>query len=125
MADNETPIPEPGEPMREEDMPQPVSVPMPGVATQEASTIGDENLEVREPTIEVNEEEVPAQVMGQPAQAVETVQVHETYVVTDTVITDTNDPLAVQIPDAGRGDASLPMHALGGPTVEQFFNSKR
>ena len=88
---------------------------------ERASTIGDENMEPREPEVEVNSDSVPAQVMGEPAPAVTTVPVHETYVTTDTVITDTSDPLAVQIPDAGRGDASLPIHGLTRPTVEQFF----
>ncbi len=99
----------------------PVTPALPPIATQDASTIGDDNLEARKPTFDVNSESVPAQVMGQPAPAVEVVPVHETYVTTDTVITDTSDPLAVQIPDAGRGDASLPMHRLTMGTVEEYF----
>ena len=103
------------------DSPEAIVVPMPEIATQEASTVGDENMEPRKPSVEVNQESVPAQVMGQPAPAVETVPVHETYVALDRVITDTSDPLAVQIPDAGRGDPSLPIHSISGPTVEQVF----
>ncbi len=99
----------------------PAAPALPPIATQEASTVGDENMEPRKPTFEVNAEEVPAQVMGKPAPAVEVVPVHETFVATDTVITDTSDPLAVQIPDAGRGDASLPMHRLTMGTVEEYF----
>lgn len=105
----------------EEAVVEPIVVPRPSVAAPEASTIGDENMEVREPTVEVNSDSVTAQVMGGPAQVVDTVPVHETYVATDAVITDTSDPLAVQIPDAGRGDATLPIHGLSQPTVEQFF----
>ena len=68
-------------------------------------------------------EEVPAQVAPERAAPTETVQVHEVHVTTDKVITDPNDPLAVQIPDAGRGDASLPIHDLAGQSPEQVFAS--
>lgn len=95
--------------------------PLPKIAAQEAKTVGDENLSPREPEFEVNSDEVQAQVMGKPDAPVDVVPVHETFVATDVVITDTSDPLAVQIPDAGRGDASLPAHRLAGPTVEQYF----
>lgn len=105
----------------EADEPQAIVVPMPEVATQQASTIGDENMEPRKPTVDVNQDSVPAQVMGEPAPAVETVPVHETVVATDRVIIDTKDPLAVQIPDAGRGNPALPIHSISGPTVEQVF----
>ncbi len=122
--DTVTPLPEGPQdeaPVAPQDQPPAVVPELPPIATQEASTIGDENLEVREPEFEVNTESVPAQVMGQPAPAVTTVPVHETYVTTDTVITDTSDPLAVQIPDAGRGSLDLPIHGLSRPTVEQYF----
>lgn len=98
-----------------------VVVPLPQIAAQEAKTVGDENLSPREPEFEINADEVPAQVMGKPDAPVSVVPVHETFVATDRIITDTSDPLAVQIPDAGRGDASLPAHRLAGPTVEQYF----
>ncbi len=121
--DNETEVVE--APQDEVVAPQdeaPAVVPaLPPIATQEASTIGDENMSPREPEVAVNTQSVPAQIMGQPAPAVTTVPVHETFVAIDRVITDTSDPLAVQIPDAGRGDASLPIHGLSRPTVEQFF----
>lgn len=98
-----------------------IEVPQPQVVAQEAKTVGDDNLTPREPTHEVVSEQVDAQV-AQPREADRTkVDVHEVTVVTDTVITDPSDPLAVQVPDAGRGDNSLPIHDLAGPTVEQVF----
>jgi hypothetical protein len=94
----------------------------PDVAVPEASLVGDDNVAgVVTPTPEVNTESVPAQVTGAPAKEVDTVRVHETHVQTDQVITDTSDPRAVQVPDAGRGSLDLPIHQLGGPTVEEVF----
>lgn len=94
----------------------------PEVVAQEAKTVGDENLpEPREPQADVRKEEVAAQV-AQPREADRsTVSVHETVVTTDEVITDPASPLAVQVPDAGRGDSSLPIHALAGERVEDVF----
>lgn len=94
---------------------------LPEVVAQEAKTVGDENLEAREPSVEVNKDSVPAQVSGKPEAPADTVKVHEVFVTTDTVITDTSDPLAVQVPDAGRGTLDLPIHGLDRPTVEQVF----
>lgn len=80
-----------------------------------------ENPEPREPQATVVNEEVPAQVTQPREPEVDTVQVHETSVTLDTVITDTSDPNAVIVPPEGRGDASLPIHAAVGKTVEQVF----
>ncbi len=102
--------------------PSEVVVPLPEVVAQEAKTVGDENLEVREPDFSVHTDTVPAQVMGTPDAPSTTVAVHETSVTMDTVITDTSDPLAVQVPDAGRGTLDLPIHNLSGPTVESVFS---
>ncbi len=84
----------------------------------------EQEFEPRKPTFEVEKDTVPAQVAGKPEDASTEVKVHEVYVTTDTVITDTSDPLAVQIPDAGRGTLDLPIHNLARPTVEEFFAAK-
>lgn len=76
------------------------------------ATVGDENLKPRDVEVEVVNEDVPAQVMGPPAEAVDTVKVSETYVQMDEVITDPSSPLAVQLPDAGKGSLDLPIHQL-------------
>lgn len=94
---------------------------LPGVAAPENAVIGDDGLEVREATVEVVKEDQPAQVTGPPAKPVDTVRVHEVSIVLDEVITDPSHPLAVQVPDAGRGSLDLPIHALSGQTVEEFF----
>jgi len=91
------------------------------VVAQEAKVVGDDNLTPREPTAEVVQEQVAAQV-AQPREGdADKVNVHETVVHTDTVITDPSDPLAVQVPDAGRGSLVLPAHALDAETPEQVF----
>lgn len=98
-------------------------VPTPAeVVAQEAKTVGDDDLpEAREPQADVRQEEVAAQVV-QPREAdPSTVSVHEVVVTTDEVIKDPSSPLAVQVPDAGRGDSSLPIHALAGERVEDVF----
>lgn len=101
------------------------TVKLPGVAAPENALVGDENLpEPREVKPEVHQDEVPAQVTGQPAKPVETVRVHETHVALDEVITDPNDPRAVQIPDAGRGSLLLPIHDLDAPRPEDVFASE-
>jgi hypothetical protein len=94
---------------------------LPDVREGNAKTVGDDELVAREPSFEVDKDEVDAQVMGKPEDEATKVKVHEVYVTTDTVITDTSDPLAVQIPDAGRGTLDLPIHNLAKQTVEQFF----
>lgn len=52
---------------------------------------------------------VPAQVTGPAPEPVREVVVHETRVRADRVITDASDPLAVQVPEAGRGNALTPI----------------
>lgn len=84
--------------------------------------VGDEAVydgNVMEPQVDVVQEDVPAQNMADPAPPVETVPVNEMYVQTDRVITDTSDPLALQIPDAGRGTLDLPIHVLARGTYDQ------
>lgn len=94
----------------------------PEVTAQEAKTVGDENLpEAREPQVEVTREQVDAQVVQPREGDADKVNVHETSVALDEVITDPASPLAVQVPDAGRGSLDLPTHALSGPTPEQQF----
>ena len=94
---------------------------LPDLAVPENATVGDENLEPREVTVDVVREDQPAQVTGPAAKPVDTVKVHEVSVQLDEVITDPSHPLAVQIPDAGRGSLDLPIHNLHGRTVEQVF----
>lgn len=100
--------------------PEEVVPALPDVANADEKTTGDD-FAPREPEFHVEKDSVPAQVMGKPEDVPSEVKVHEVYVTTDTVITDTSDPLAVQIPDAGRGTLDLPIHELARPTVEQFF----
>lgn len=92
------------------------------IAAPENATVGDENLTVRDVTaLQVNEQ-VPAQVTGPPAKTVDTVRVSETHIKLDEVITDPSSPLAVQIPDAGRGSLGLPIHRLAeAPKPEDVF----
>lgn len=93
------------------------------VISQEGALVGDEavNEHVHKVEPDVVEEQVAAQVAGTPEPASDTVNVHETSVVLDTVITDPSSPLAVQVPDAGRGSLDLPIHRLNAPTVEEVF----
>lgn len=93
-------------------------------SAQEAKLVGDdETQEVREVAPEVNVDQVPAQVVQPREPDADKVNVHETAVATDEVITDPASPKAVQVPDAGRGNADLPIHRLGGATVEQQFEA--
>lgn len=97
----------------------------PAVIAQEAKTVGDENLpDPREPKAVVVREEVDAQVVQPREGDSDKVNVHEVHVTTDEVITDPSSPLAVQVPHAGRGDATLPIHALGGKRPEDVFASE-
>ena len=98
-----------------------IEVPQPEVQTQEGALVGDDAIEVREASVNVVAEQVPAQVTPDAGLPVNTVAVHETAVYTDEVITDPSSPLAVQIPDAGRGSLDLPIHALGNPRPEDVF----
>lgn len=74
-------------------------------------------------TVETHTENVKAQVVSQRGPDPDTVAVHETRVRVDEVITDPSSPQAVQIPDAGRGDASTPIaNAFGdAELVEDVF----
>lgn len=94
---------------------------LPEVAAPKNATIGDDNLEVREVEPDVTVDTVDAQVMAKGYEPVKTVQVHETHVQLDEIITDPSSPLAVQIPDAGRGSLDLPIHGLAGPRPEDVF----
>jgi hypothetical protein len=97
-----------------------ISPPVPEVVAQEAKIVGDDELEVFTVEPEVVEEQVAAQV-AQPREADrDSVDVHETSVMLDEVITDPSDPRAVIIPDAGRGSLDLPIHrlALGLPKFD-------
>lgn len=100
------------------------NVPLPEVTAQKKKLVGDDKLEVREVTVEVNEDQVDAQTVQPRELDPKKVNVHEVVVATDTVITDPSSPLAVQVPDAGRGDASLPIHRLAEGTVEDVFASE-
>jgi hypothetical protein len=90
---------------------------------QDNKLVGDEAVQdaAIEVKPEVNTDPVPAQVAPPREADDDTVNVHETVVHTDEVITDPNDPRAVQIPDAGRGSLDLPAHRLAAPTVEAVF----
>jgi hypothetical protein len=96
------------------------------VVSQEGALVGDEavNEHVHKVEPDTVEESVDAQVVATPQPAADKVNVHETSVQLDTVITDPSSPLAVQVPDAGRGSLDLPIHGLNAPTVEEVFASK-
>lgn len=97
----------------------------PAVVSQKGALVGDDN--VAEPVSvepEVNSGEEKAQVAPRREADSSKVVVHETRVVTDKVITDPSSPEAVQVPDAGRGDASLPIHRLAEGTPEEVFASE-
>lgn len=96
----------------------------PEVVAQESKTVGDEAVaaaEGRGVQVEVQKDEVAAQVAQPRESDPATVAVHEVSVQTDEVITDPSSPLAVQVPDAGRGTLDLPIHRLNEPTVEERF----
>lgn len=101
-----------------------ITTTLPDVQSQAGALVGDENQPApREPEVIVNDTPVPAQVVAEAGPPVKEVVVHETAVSTDEVITDPSSPLAVQVPDAGRGSLGLPIHALSQPTPEQAFAS--
>lgn len=97
---------------------------VPAVTAQEAKTVGDENIEVREVPVEVNKDQVDAQVVQPREGDADQVNVHEVSIALDEVITDPSSPLAVQIPDAGRGSLDLPTHRLADGTVEEKFRAE-
>ena len=80
--------------------------------------------EAREPQAEVVQGEVPAQVAPAREPDNDVVPVHEAHVTLDEVITDPNDPKAVQVPDAVKTDSSLPIHSLAKPRPEDVFKKE-
>lgn len=121
MADETTTTTDPqATPTPAADVP-PVAGPVPdGASTNAQSAVTADQTPVE---VSVTAGDAPAQVQGPaPAQA-STVQVHETHVKADTVITDTSDPLAVQVPQSGQGDALTPIgRAYQNPqTPEDVF----
>jgi hypothetical protein len=94
---------------------------VPEVVAQEAKTVGDDQVPVREASVQVNKGTVPAQVSQPRESDSSTSQVHEVNVQLDEVITDPSSPLAVQVPDAGRGSLDLPIHRLGEERPEDVF----
>lgn len=91
------------------------------VVAQEAKVVDDDGAEPMVVEPEIVKEEVDAMVMQPRESDPDKLNVHEVRVVTDRVITDPSDPLAVQVPAEGRGDATLPIHRLDRGTVEDFF----
>jgi hypothetical protein len=98
----------------------------PEVIAQKNKLVGDEEVQAEVHSVEpdVNTDSVKAQVAPEREKPSTKVPVHETSVKLDEVITDPSSPLAVQVPDAGRGDASLPIHRLANPTPEDVFSSE-
>jgi hypothetical protein len=102
------------------------SIEQPKVAVPANALVGDDaKLDPREADVDVNKDSVPAQTTGAPAVEVDTVYVHETSVQLDEVITDPHSPLAVQVPDEGRGFLNLPIHGLDAPRPEDVFDAAR
>ena len=92
-------------------------------APQKGALVGDEAVREAATKVEpdVVDEAVTAQVAAERAPDADEVQVFETTVATDTVVTDPSSPEAVQIPDAGKGSLDLPVHRLTAPTPEDVF----
>jgi len=88
----------------------PVTPPLPdgASATEPSAAVTDPDGPV---SVQVTSGTTTAQVQGTPAAPQSVVPVHETHVKADRVITDTSDPLAVQVPPQGRGDALTPIGA--------------
>lgn len=87
------------------------AAPLPSHAVEESP--------VHEPEVSVDDEAVDAQVKGPDQEPSTTTTVHETRVSVDKVITDPSDPLAVQVPPEGRGNALTPIaEAWGVETPE-------
>lgn len=92
--------------------------------TAQAAKITDDSVEVREPDAQVTQQKVAAQVTQPREPEADTVNVHEVSVTTDTVILDTSDPRAVQVPEAGRSPlekSGLPISKLDNERVEDVF----
>ena len=80
------------------------------VIAQKSKQVGDENTaDVVDVSVDTTDKAVPAQVATEREKDAAKVNVSETVVATDEVITDPSDPRAVQVPDAGRGDATTPI----------------
>lgn len=86
----------------------------PGAPLVSAPANAVEESPVHEPEVETDTDSVPAQVTGPSAEPVTSVPVHETRVSVDKVITDPSDPLAVQVPPEGRGNALTPIGGAWG-----------
>ncbi len=96
---------------------------VPEVTAQKSKTIGDENMPApREVEIDVNKDKVQAMRVQAREPDARYVPIHETSITVDTVITDPSSPLAVQIPDAGRGTMMLPITGLNEGGVEAVFD---
>lgn len=90
------------------DPPQ-VNPPAPdGASTDESTAVGSDAGPTQ---VQVTSGTATAQVQGPKATPQGQVPVHETHVQADRVITDTSDPLAVQVPPHGQGDALTPIGA--------------
>lgn len=96
------------------------------VVSQKGALVGDEAVQakVHEVKVEVNDDAVNAQVAPAREKDAAKVSASETSVQLDRVITDPSAPEAVQVPDAGRGDSSLPIQRLSEPTPEDVFASE-
>lgn len=95
---------------------------VPTVSAQESKVVGSEELPApREATVDVVKEQVAAQVVQPREPDADHVNVHEVSVQLDEVITDPASPLAVQVPDEGRGFLDLPIHRLDAERPEDVF----
>lgn len=86
-----------------------------------------ESPERKDAVVEVNDSPVAAQVSPAAPEYEnivgdrDKVEVSETRVSLDTVITDPSSPDAVVVPPEGIGSLDLPIHALNAKTPEQQF----
>lgn len=87
----------------------------------EAEVSAPEADEVREPQAAVVQGDVAAQVAPPRDPDADRVEVHEVSVTLDEVITDPNDPKAVQVPERDEAALKLPIHALSGKRPEDVF----
>lgn len=98
------------------------SIKMPPVTSQKGAKVGDDNMpDPREATVDVNTDAQDAQVVAKRDADPSKVYVHETSIQLDEVITDPSSPLAVLVPDAGRGSLTLPIHGLDAPRPDDVF----
>jgi hypothetical protein len=95
---------------------------LPPISAQKNAAIGDENIPAaKDLDVDVNKDEAEV-FQTPPVVRADTVPVYEVVVHTDEVIRDPNHPLASQVPDAGRGNALLPIHAhVNARLVEDIF----